>query len=125
MMPAPQRVSPFRLGLPGLPPPVDQLAPGFIYGLACDQQSIRLPLIAATLAARAGRGAMAVLVTSVDPSVQARKLALSGLDVGEMIAAGELKFFCHTMETGRDLFVTGTQRLLRGPRAPGRRAPWP
>ena len=78
MMPAPQRVSPFRLGLPGLPPAVDQLAPGFIYGLACDQQSIRLPLVAATLAARAGRGAMAVLVTSVDPSVQARKLALSG-----------------------------------------------
>ena len=112
-MPGPQRVSPFRIGLPGLPPAFDQLAAGFIYGLACDQQSIRLPLVAAALAARAGRGGMAVLVTSVDPAVQARKLALSGLDVGEMIGAGELKFFCHTMETGRDLFVTGTQRLLR------------
>ncbi len=109
-MPGPQRVSPFRIGLPGLPPAFDQLAAGFIYGLACDQQSIRLPLVAAALAARAGRGGMAVLVTSVDPAVQARKLALSGLDVGEMIGAGELKFFCHTMETGRDLFVTGTQR---------------
>ncbi len=106
-------MSHFRLGLPGLPPAFDQLAPGFIYGLACDQQSIRLPLVAAALAARAGGGGMAVLVTGVDPAVQARKLALSGLDVGEMIAAGELKFFCHTPESGRDLFLSGTQRLLR------------
>ncbi len=111
-MPGHPYSSPFRLGLSGLPEAIDRLAPGFIYGLACDQQSVRLPLIAAALAARAGRDGHAVLVTSVEPAVLARKLRLSGLDVGEMIAEHELRIFLHQIETGRDLFAAGTQRLI-------------
>src|SRR3982751_5507285 len=67
-----------RLGLGELPERIDRLAPRMVYGLACDQQAVRLPLIGNAILASARTGKRCALLAPSDPAVLLRKLRLAG-----------------------------------------------
>src|SRR5258705_8071121 len=66
-----------RFGLGELPGRVDRLAAGMIYGVACDEQAVRLPLVAGALAASLRAGKQCVLLTPSEPGILLRKFSLT------------------------------------------------
>src|SRR6185503_10545288 len=67
-----------NLGLESLPERIVRLAPGMIYAVACDQQAVRLPLVAGALSASLRDGKRCALVTGLDPRMFLRKARLAG-----------------------------------------------
>jgi hypothetical protein len=101
-----------RLGLGGLPARIDRLAPGMIYGLVCDQQAVRLPLLAGALAVSLRLGKQCVLVTPSEPGVLLRKLNLAGFTLLGPLKTGQLTVFQITADAAKHLFRVGAQGLL-------------
>jgi hypothetical protein len=101
-----------RLGLGELPSRIDRLDPGMLYGLACDQQAVRLPIIAGSLAASLRSGKQCVLLTPADPRILLRKLRLSGFSLHAQLKARQLAIYQVTRDAAKHLFRLGAGGLL-------------
>jgi len=101
-----------RLGLGELPGRVDQLAAGMVYGVVCNQQAVRLPLLASALAASLRSGMQCVLLTPSEPRVLLRKLSLSGFALHATLRAGQLAVFQVARDAAKHLFRLGAEELL-------------
>jgi hypothetical protein len=101
-----------RLGLGELPGRVDRLAAGMIYGVVCEEQAVRLPLLAGALAASLRSGKQCVLVTPSEPGILLRKLSLSGFALHAALKAGQLAVFQVTRDAAKHLFRVGAGELL-------------
>ena len=87
---APEPV-PFELGIGGLPVRLSRLARGMVYGLAIEQQSLRLTLIGNALSRALSIGGTAAVLTPQEPMTFLRKLALNGVGLDPFLKAGSLK----------------------------------
>src|SRR5882672_9651529 len=101
-----------RLGLGELPERIDRLAAGMVYGLACDQQAVRLPLIANAILASVRTGKRCALLSTSDPAVLLRKLRLAGFALEGPLKRGELDLFEVSREAATQLFRLGAETLL-------------
>jgi hypothetical protein len=101
-----------RLGLGELPPRVDRLAPGMVYGVACAEQAIRVPLLAGALAASLRSGKPCTLITPAAPAILLRKASLAGFSLHAALKAGELSIFQVTREAPKHLFRLGASTLI-------------
>src|SRR6266850_1847049 len=101
-----------RLGLGELPERVDRLASGMVYALACDQQAVRLPLIANAILASVRAGNRCALLAPSHPSVLLRKLRLAGFALEAPLKRGELDLFEVSRDAGKELFRLGADTLL-------------
>src|SRR5438270_3378618 len=101
-----------RLGLGELPARIDRLAPGMVYGLACDQQAVRLLLIANAILASARTGRHCALLVPSDPAVLLRKLRLAGFALEAPLKRGELELFQVARDAAKQLFRLGAESLI-------------
>lgn len=101
------------LGLDHLPSRVGKLAPGMIYSMACDQQAVRLPLIAGALSASLQAGKKCALLTAYSPGMFLRKARLAGFALEAHVKAGELTLFHVDGEAAKHLFRLGPESFLR------------
>ena len=90
--PAAIEVADSSLGVDNLPDRVAALAGGMIYSVACDQQAVRLPLIAGALAATIKLGTACVLLTPSDGGMFLRKARLAGFSLDGAVRSGALRF---------------------------------
>ena len=101
------------LGLDHLPSRVGRLAPGMIYSIACDQQAVRLPIVAGALSASLAAGKRCVLLTGASPGMFLRKAQLAGFALEPRVKAGELTLFHMAGDTAKHLFRVGAESFLR------------
>jgi cellulose biosynthesis protein BcsE len=101
-----------QLGLESLPGRVDKLASGMIYGVACDQQALRLPLVAGALLASLAGGKRCALLSQADPGMFLRKARLAGLALEPHVGTGLLTIFHLDGEAAKHLFRTGIEGFL-------------
>jgi hypothetical protein len=101
------------LGLDHLPSRVGTLAAGMIYCLACDQQAVRLPIVAAALSASLQAGKKCALLTAASPGMFLRKARLAGFALEPHVKAGALTLFQMAGDTGKHLFRIGPESFLR------------
>jgi hypothetical protein len=101
-----------RLGLGELPERVDRLAPGMVYGLACDQQAVRLPIIANAILASLRTGRRCALLAPSNPAVLLRKFRLAGFALDAALKRGELDVFEVSRDAAKELFRQGAETLL-------------
>jgi cellulose biosynthesis protein BcsE len=101
-----------RLALPGLSERVQQLSRGMIYGIAVDQQSIRVPLLASCVLASVQSGNVAVMLSASEPSALVRKAKLAGVDLAPALASGQLRLFRHKLDAAKQMFQAGPERLV-------------
>ena len=101
-----------RLGLAELPERIERLASGMVYGLACDQQAVRLPLIAHAILATVASGRRCALLAPSDPAVLLRKLRLAGFALQAPLKRGELEVFEVSRDAAKQLFRIGAESLL-------------
>lgn len=87
---SPPAVAPVSLGLPGLAASVAILAPGQVYGVVADAQSLRLPLIAQVLHATLVEGGRCTMILPGDPAAFLAKARLAGFDLSWYTRTGEL-----------------------------------
>jgi Cellulose biosynthesis GIL len=76
------------LGVPGLADRFNRLSPGLFYLLAFDQQPLRLSILARAALSAIRAGKPCALVTSQDPRVLLRKLALLGSELDGFVNQG-------------------------------------
>jgi hypothetical protein len=100
------------LGLEGLPSRIARLADGLIYGLACDQQAVRLPLLAGALAASLQSGKLCTLLTPSDPAMLLRKARLAGFSLQPFLKDGGLSIYQVAAEAAKHLFRCGAEGFL-------------
>ena len=100
------------LGPECLPPRIARLAEGLIYGVACGEQAVRLPLLAAALVASLRSGKRCALLTPCDPGMFLRKARLARLGLEGWMKGGELAIFQFARDAAKHLFRAGTERLL-------------
>jgi Cellulose biosynthesis GIL len=81
-----------KLGVDGLPQPVENLAEGGVYGLAADQPSIRIPLLARSVAATVANGQRVVIFSSVESTAYFKRSRLVGCDLSSMARLGQIHF---------------------------------
>ncbi len=101
-----------RLILRGLPDRVQHLSRGMIYGVAVDQQSIRLPLWSASLLESLRLGNPAVLLSPAEPPALLRKALLAGVDLAPALKSGQLRLFRHRVDAAKQMFQGGPERLV-------------
>ena len=101
------------LGVDNLPDRVAQLASGMIYSVACDQQAVRLPLLAGALAATLKFGAPCVLLTPSDGGMFLRKARLAGFSLDAAVRSGELVLFQVPPDVGKAVFRMGLERFVQ------------
>lgn len=102
-----------QLGLENLPGRVDKLAQGMIYSVACDQQAVRLPLLAGALFASLQADKRCALLTQSDPGMFLRKAELAGLALEPYVKSGELTLFHLAGETAKHVFRSGVEGFLK------------
>jgi hypothetical protein len=107
--PAPVRAS---LGIRGLPDALASLAPGEIYAIEIDAQTLRLPLVAHTLRESLGAGVACSLVLPGDPAAFLSKARLSGADLDWSERSGELSVVRHRADPLSPLFRGGPPTVL-------------
>jgi hypothetical protein len=100
------------LGLIGLPGRIARLASGLLYGVACDQQGVRLPLCACALVESLRLGRRCVLLTPTDPAILVRKARLAGFPLQSWVRNRELAIFQVASDVAKQLFREGPERLL-------------
>lgn len=103
---------PSRLGLENLPGRVDHLAAGMLYSVACDQQAVRLPLLAGALQASLQAGKMCALVTPSNPAMLLRKARLAGFALGPYVKGGHLAVFQVAADAAKQIFRSGPECFL-------------
>lgn len=108
----PLDVGAFSLGLEHLPPRIAKLASGMVYSVACDQQAVRLPLLAAALAAAVKVGRPCALVTPSDPGMFLRKAKLAGFPLEAAVRDGTLLILQLAPDAGKRLFRLGVEAFL-------------
>jgi hypothetical protein len=101
------------LGVDNLPARVARLAGGMIYSVACDQQAVRLPLLAGALAATLKLGASSVLLTPSDGGMFLRKVRLAGFSLDAAVRAGQLALFQIPPDVGKAIFRMGVETFVR------------
>jgi hypothetical protein len=101
-----------NLGLADLPSRLGRLAEGMIYGLACDQQAVRLPILAGALAASLQSGKQCALFTPSDPKILLRKARLAGFALEPWLKEDRLAVFQTPGEAASHLFRAGVERFL-------------
>lgn len=101
------------LGVENLPSGVARLAPGMIYGIACDQQAVRLPLAAGALCASLQSGKRCALLTPSDAGMFLRKAQLAGLALAPHVKTGQLTIFHLEPEVAKHIFRSGIDGFLR------------
>jgi cellulose biosynthesis protein BcsE len=100
------------LGLECLPSRIARLADGLIYGVACDQQAVRLPLLAGALAASLQSGKQCALLTPSDPAMLVRKARLAGFPLEQFLKDGGLSIYQVAAEAAKHLFRCGAEGFL-------------
>jgi len=101
-----------RLGLAELPAPVDRLADGMVYAVACAEQAVRVPLAAAALTATLATGKPCALVTPAAPGIFLRKAQLAGFALNASLKSGALAICQVSADAPKHLFRLGVQELL-------------
>ena len=101
------------LGVDNLPDRVAALAGGMIYSAACDQQAVRLPLIAGALAATLKLGTPCVLLTPSDGGMFLRKARLAGFSLDAAVRDGALALFQTPPDVGKAIFRMGVETFVR------------
>lgn len=105
-------VAPSSLGVPGLSEAVSSLAPGLVYGIAADAQSLRVPLIAQALRASLSAGRRCTLLLPGDPAVFLSKARLAGIDLSWYERSGELALVRQRADPLLPLFRGGPQPVM-------------
>jgi hypothetical protein len=106
------RTAQARLGFGELPSSVDRLAPGMIYGVACAEQAVRVPLISSALAASLAGGTPCVLLTPASPRVLLGKSRLAGFALQAPFTSGDLSIFQVAGDAAKHLFRLGAETLI-------------
>jgi len=101
------------LGVDNLPDRVAALAGGMIYSAACDQQAVRLPLIAGALAATLKLGTPCVLLTPSDGGMFLRKARLAGFSLDAAVRDGALALFQTPPDIAKSIFRMGVDTFVR------------
>lgn len=101
-----------RLGVGGLPSRITRLANGMVYGIACDQQAMRVALGAGALEASMQAGKCTSLLTPSDPAMLLRKARLAGFDLDSYLRADRLAIFQMASEAPKHLFRCGVEGFL-------------
>jgi hypothetical protein len=84
-----------------------------IYCMACDQQAVRLPIVAGALFASLQAGKKCALLTAASPGMFLRKARLAGFALEPRVKAGELTLFNMAGDTAKHLFRVGAESFLR------------
>jgi Cellulose biosynthesis GIL len=100
------------LGVDNLPDRVARLAAGMIYSVACDQQAVRLPLLAGALAATLKLGTSCVLLTPSDGGMFLRKARLAGFSLDSAVRTGQLALFQIPPHVGKAIFRMGIETFV-------------
>lgn len=100
------------LGVAGLSEAVSALAPGQVYGIAVEPQSLRLPLVAQTLRASLAAGVRCTVLLPGDPAAFVAKARLAGIDLGWHERNGELTLVRQRTDPLLPLFRGGAQPVL-------------
>ena len=111
--PAAIEVADSSLGVDNLPDRVSALAGGMIYSVACDQQAVRLPLIAGALAATIRLGTACVLLTPSDGGMFLRKARLAGFSLDAAVRSGALVLFQTPPDVGKAIFRMGLETFVQ------------
>ena len=111
--PAAIEVADSSLGVDNLPDRVAALAGGMIYSVACDQQAVRLPLIAGALAATIKLGTACVLLTPSDGGMFLRKARLAGFSLDGAVRSGALALFQTPPDVGKAIFRMDVDMFVR------------
>jgi hypothetical protein len=88
---SPPAVEPVSLGLPGLDASIAVLAPGQVYGLIADAQTLRVPLLAQLLHETLAGGTRCTLILPGDPAAFISKARLAGFDLAWYEDNGDLE----------------------------------
>jgi hypothetical protein len=101
------------LGVDNLPDRVAALAGGMIYSAACDQQAVRLPLLAGAILATLRLGTPCVLLTPADGGMFLRKARLAGFSLDAAVRDGALALFQTPPDIGKAIFRMGVETFVR------------
>lgn len=111
--PAAIEVADSSLGVDNLPDRVSALAGGMIYSVACDQQAVRLPLIAGALTATINLGTACVLLTPSDGGMFLRKARLAGFSLDAAVRSRALALFQTPPDVGKAIFRMGVETFVQ------------
>ncbi len=100
-----------KLGIEGLPQPVQTLAEGGVYGLAADQPSIRIPLLAQSISQTVANGQRVVVFSSVENTSYFKRTRLVGCDLSAMARLGQVHFVRQRQESD-DASGSALKRML-------------
>jgi Cellulose biosynthesis GIL len=81
-----------KLGLTGLPEPIETLAEGGVYGIAGDEPSIRIPLLARSVMATIANGQRAVVHSPLESTSYFKRSRLAGCDLSALARLGQLHY---------------------------------
>ena len=101
------------LGVDNLPGRIANLAGGMIYSVVCDQQAVRLPLLAGALAASLRLGRACALLTPADAGMFLRKARLAGFVLEEAVRSGRLAIFQVPPDVGKAVFLMGVDTFVQ------------
>jgi hypothetical protein len=105
-------VASVSLGLPGLDTSIGILAPGQVYGLVADAQTLRLPLLAQLLHTTLAGGTRCTVILPGDPAAFLSKARLAGFDLGWAERNGDLKLIRQRGDPLLPLFRGGPVPVL-------------
>ncbi len=103
----------FSLGVDGLPPAVNLMIEGRIYGLRCRDSGAVRQLAAGTLAAALQAGRPATVIVSSDPSPLLQALAACRVDANAAIAAEKLLVLVQTGSYAEKLARFGAEHFVQ------------
>jgi hypothetical protein len=109
---SPLAVAPVSLGLPGLDASIAVLAPGQVYGLVADAQTLRVPLLAQLLHATLVGGTRCTVILPGDPAAFVSKARLAGFDLGLYERSGDLELIRQRGDPLLPLFRGGPDPVL-------------
>ncbi len=98
-----------RLGIQGLPAPIESLADGGLYGLTCDLTALRVPILARSIESSLIDGHRVVVATSVDVTGYLKRVRLAGCDLSGYARQGRL----HLVRQKSDAEGPGLDALKR------------
>lgn len=102
-----------RLGLPGLPALMDNLAAGGIYLLLAETATTRFPLLASSLNQAQVAGVAGTVILPVNPELFVERMNGFGLfSTADLVASNKLKLFVTQDEFAKKLFRFGAQAFL-------------
>jgi Cellulose biosynthesis GIL len=100
-----------KLGVVGLPPPVDNLSEGGVYAIAAEQPSIRVPLLARSVLATLSSGQRVVVFSSVENASYFKRARLVGCDLASPARLGQLHFVRQRQDID-DVMGSALKRML-------------